>query len=305
MSSTASFCHYYNQNECKSCKWIEIPYTKQVEQKEDLLRQALSFLSDFTLEKTVVSKTLGFRNKAKMVVTGSVENPVIGLAGDETLDQGKEILACPIQHPKLNELIQALPKYIHEFNLIPYQIKSREGELKGLILFYSENSNQLYLRFVLRSKECVSRIQKLLPRLQGEFPNLVCVSANIQPVPHAILEGKEEIFVTSRKEIDLDLGRVKLKLSPRAFVQTHTELAKELYGTATSWIAETKPKLMVELFCGQGAFSFFAAGVAEKIIGVELNADAVTTANATAKELGLHHELHLCRREDFRRREGC
>jgi 23S rRNA (uracil747-C5)-methyltransferase len=274
-----TFCPYYNRQECKSCEWIEIPYADQLLKKGG----------------AVPSREQGFRNRAKMSVTGTSDSPIIGLTGEENLDEGRELLHCPIQHPKLNEVIAALPEFIREFNLIPYQISTKKGELKGLILFYSPLTNQMYLRFVLRSKECVSRIIKLLPKLQKQFPHLVCVSANIQSIPHQILEGKEEIFITEQKYIEHRLGNINLKLSPQAFVQTNVEMATQLYQTAADWIAEIHPKKMLELFCGQGAFSFFAAHSADEILGIEINEDAVRTANETAAELGLNHVFFQCR----------
>jgi 23S rRNA (uracil747-C5)-methyltransferase len=278
-----TFCPYYNRQECKSCTWIEIPYADQLVKKEN----------------AVPSNPIGFRNRAKMIVTGTSEKPVIGLTGETDLDEGRELLHCPIQHPKLNEVIAALPDYIHEFNLIPYQIENRKGELKALILFYSPLTNQMYLRFILRSKECVSRIIKLLPKLQTQFPHLVCVTANIQPIAQAILEGKEEIFITEQKFIEHQLGHLTLNLAPQAFVQTNAEVATKLYQMAADWITEIKPEKMLELFCGQGAFSLFAAKSAKKILGIEINEDAVKTANETAQKLGYTHLSFECRDAAF------
>ncbi len=280
-------CEYFNAHTCRSCNWIEQDYSQQLLQKESIIRKELNV--QFPFEKSTSSSTKGFRNRAKMSVTGTSSDPIIGLTGEDHLDQGRKLLHCPIHHPKLNTVIEALPDFIREFNLIPYQIESKQGELKGLILFYSPGSDHMYLRFVLRSKECVSRIIKLLPKLQNQFPFLKCVTANIQPTPHAILEGKEEIFITEQKFIDHSLGQITLALSPQAFVQTNVEVATKLYQTAAAWIAEIKPNKMLELFCGQGAFSFFAAQSAKEILGIEINEDAVNTANQTAKKLQLSH----------------
>jgi 23S rRNA (uracil747-C5)-methyltransferase len=282
-----SFCSYFNSNQCKSCTSIEEDYASQLTNKNGFLKKALSFFPELNLANPYPSSIQGFRNRAKMVVTGTVNDPIIGLTGEDDLDIGRELLNCPIHHPKLNELIQAIPDYIREFNLIPYQIKTQKGELKGLILYYSEASQELYLRFVLRSKECVSRLQKMLPRLQTQFPKLVCISANLQPVPHAILEGREEIFLTARHSIFYQLGELKLTLSPQAFVQTNEKVALGLYQTAAEWIASLKPPRMLELYSGQGAFSFFAAKAPSEILGIEINPDAVRTANETASKLGL------------------
>ncbi len=244
------------------------------------------------LEPSVHSPLQGFRNRAKMIVTGSVENPVVGLLGEDNLDQGREILYCPIHAPKLNQIIASIPEFIRSYNLIPYNIKERRGELKGLIAFYSPVTHQAYLRFILRSKECVARIKKLVPVLQSRLPEVLCITANIQSIPHAIQEGPEEIYLTDRKDIDLQVGPICLKLSPQAFVQTNMTVATELYQTGARWIQEAQPKKVLELFCGQGAFSLVTAQSAtavEEFLGIELNRDAVRSANETAKLLGLRH----------------
>jgi 23S rRNA (uracil747-C5)-methyltransferase len=46
---------------------------------------------------------------------------------------------------------------------------------------------------------------------------------------------------------------------------------------------------MLELYCGQGAFSFFAAPFIQKGVGLEINQDAVKSANQTATRLGFSH----------------
>lgn len=289
-----SFCPRFNQAHCRSCTWIERDYAQQIAQKEERIREALSFFPQVPLEPPFQSAIQGFRNRAKMTVTGTVQEPLIGLLGAEALDEGRELLDCPIHHPRLNELLAALPEWIRRANLIPYRIQERTGELKGLIAFYSPQSDQMYLRFVLRSRECVLRIKKILPELQRQFPSLVCVSANLQPIPAAILEGPEEIVLSEKGFIEHRLGDLVLNLSPQAFVQTNVEVATALYRTAAHWIGESRPERMLELFCGQGAFSFFAAQSASHVVGVEINSEAVRTANATAEALRLKHLEFRC-----------
>lgn len=290
----STFCSYFNQSLCKSCGWIETPYRDQLAKKEEKVRAALSFFPSFELEKSVESPPQGFRNRAKMGVTGSVQKPVIGLLGETELDEGRELLTCPIHHPKLNELIAALPELITQYDLVPYRIRERRGELKGLIAFHSPLSDQMYLRFVLRSENLLASLRALVPELQRRFPSLVCISANIQPIPHAILEGPDEILLTQRGHIDHLIGPLKLKLAPQAFVQTNVSVATLLYQTAAQWTAEARPDKYLELYSGQGAFSFFSAQSATQLMGIEINPSAVLTANETARELGMSHLSFKC-----------
>jgi 23S rRNA (uracil747-C5)-methyltransferase len=292
----ASFCSYFNQGQCRSCELIETDYSSQIAQKEKLVLESLG--EGVVLAPSIRCSEQEFRNRAKMTVTGSVEKPIIGLLGEKDLDSGRELLRCPIHHPKLNALIAELPAWITAYNLYPYSIKDRKGELKGLIAFYSPLSNEMYLRFILRSKDCVSRLIKMLPALQKDFPSLTSVSANLQPIAHAILEGKEEIFLTEKKFIEHKLqtekGQIRLRLAPQAFVQTNVEVATELYQTAARWISEAKCDRVLDLFCGQGAFSFFAAPHVKSVLGIEINADAVISATESACEQGFSHLKFKC-----------
>lgn len=281
-----TFCAYYNHGICRSCSLLPIPLPEQIEFKEKNIREKLQ---PKALLPTVQSRPQGFRNKAKLSVTGTLLNPIIGITGQEDLDQGREILNCPIHHPKINEALELIKTFIPIAKLQPYDIKSQKGELKGLILFYSEQSQELYLRFILRSKESLDRIRKNISHLQSQMRHLKVITANIQPIPHALLEGPEEIYFSQETYLHHTLGLHAFDLTPTAFVQTNMGVAEELYQTARDWIQETKAKTFLELFCGQGAFSFFASDVVEKGLGVEINSDAVVRANRTAEKLGLAH----------------
>lgn len=287
-------CAYYNQSICRSCQLIDQNYQDQIRGKEKSLSLALAPFTSRPLMPSVTSPQWGFRNKAKLTVTGTLEQPVIGLGGEETLDEGRELLDCPLHHAKLNQLMHHLLPFIQTARLAPYQIAKREGELKGIIAFYSLESQAMYLRFVLRSQESISRIKKHLSVLTDALPELKCISANIQPVPHALLEGELEIILTEQQTITHQLGDISFELAPNAFVQTNQVVSQKLYATAAQWVAEISPAKFTELFCGQGAFSFFIAPHVAEGLGIEINPHAVSQANASATQLKLPHLQFIC-----------
>ncbi|WPU64972.1 23S rRNA (uracil(1939)-C(5))-methyltransferase RlmD [Peredibacter starrii] len=283
-----NICGYFQQGICRSCDLMEVDYRDQLQMKEKLLSESLNDFS-VSLLPSVASQEFSFRNKAKFVVTGTMENPVIGLWGEKNLDSGRELLNCPLHLDEINQALPAIKKFITEAKLVPYNIEAKKGELKGIILFYSPSSKESYLRFIMRSKEAVTRITKHHHALLNDLPHLKSLSVNIQPVPHALLEGDEEVFITQTSSVNHRLGTVDMKLGPRAFVQTNQAVAEKLYATAADWVKESGSKKFLELFCGQGAFSFFAAKNIEEGLGIEINADAVQQANLTAEKQNLPH----------------
>lgn len=284
-----TFCGYFDEGKCQSCSLISTEYTEQLKLKENSLKKHLEKFSDWKLLPSQASKPTQFRNKAKLVVTGTLESPIIGLGGSEDLDQGREILNCSLHHPFINRVLNFMPEYIGFTRLTPYQIKEKKGELKGLIIYYSEDSKESYLRFILRSKESLDRIKKHLPELVDKFPEITSISANIQPVPHAILEGDEEVFLSEKNFINHQIKNFSLRLGPQGFVQTNHKVAQALYETAANWTEELHIEKFSELFCGQGAFSFFMAPKVKSSIGFEINPEAVKEANRTARSLGYDH----------------
>ena len=284
-----TFCSYFNEGICSSCTKIQTPYQDQISDKLGLLKNLLAPFAPFDLRPPVLSPPLAFRNKAKFSVTGQLDAPIIGLTGEDDLDQGREILNCPLHHPSINNLARGLTDFIRVARMTPYHIKSRTGELKGLIIYHSSETNESYLRFILRSKESLDRIKKNLPQLQERFSNLTCVSANIQPIPHAVLEGDEEIFFTPNNSIHHKIGEISMNLHPQGFVQTNQGVAVSLYSTAAQWAEELHPQSFIELFSGQGAFSFYVQKFVKSALGIEINQEAVARANETARQLKLDH----------------
>jgi 23S rRNA (uracil747-C5)-methyltransferase len=289
-----TFCGYFDEGKCQSCTLIKMDYSQQLRRKEESLKNYLKDFSGWELAPSQASEIQGFRNKAKMTITGTLEKPIIGLSGEIDLDQGREILNCSLHHPFINQLLSFMPEFISLSKLPPYQIKLKKGELKGIIIYFSESSQEAYLRFILRSKESLDRIKKNLPILLREFPQLTSISANIQPIPHAILEGEEEVFFTEKKFIRHRIKDFSLRLAPQGFVQTNQKIAEKLYETAAHWVKELKINKFSELFAGQGAFSFFVSPYIEMGLGIEINSEAVAEASRIADSLNLPHLKFRC-----------
>jgi 23S rRNA (uracil747-C5)-methyltransferase len=71
-------------------------------------------------------------------------------------------------------------------------------------------------------------------------------------------------------------------------------MAQKLYKTAAQWAKELKIEKFAELFCGQGAFSFFMAPHVRQAVGLEINAAAVAEANATARQRSIANVSFVC-----------
>ncbi len=279
-------CSYFQAGLCRSCTWIEKNYAKQIVDKQAACQAALPVVAAEVWDAPVPSAEAGFRNKAKMVVGGTVTQPVLGITDAE--GRAVDLTACSLYPQRMQAAFALIGEFIARAGLAPYNVAARCGELKFVLLTYAEHSGELGLRFVLRSKQSLAALQAHLPGLYAALPRLAVVSVNIQPVHQAILEGDEEIILSERQSLTMQLNAMNLHLRPRSFFQTNTQVAAALYRTAQAWVAELAPASAWDLFCGVGGFALHLAPVVRgQVTGIEVSAEAIASARQTAAELGL------------------
>lgn len=277
--SRALDCAYFDAWRCRSCTLLETPYARQLAEQQATVERMLPALA---WEPPFASAVAGFRNKAKMAVAGTLDAPTLGiLAADGS---GIDLQACPLHERPIQDAMPVLEALVRDAALTPYDVPSRRGELKHLLLTASPDG-ELALRLVLRSSEAIPRIRKRLAALLEALP-LASVSVNLQPAHKAVLEGDDEL-VLHGGTLRMRVNDVPLRLKPRSFFQTNTAVAAGLYRQATAWIDEVDPASALDLYCGVGGFALHAARPGRRMAGVEVAADAIDAARESAAELGL------------------
>jgi len=277
-------CHHFDAGRCRSCTWIERPYATQVADKERHCRELLARGPELTWLPPVRSAEEGFRNKAKMVVAGSVAEPTLGIL--DPVGGGVDLRDCGLHAPLIQAALPVLADFVTRAALTPYDVRARRGELKHLLVTASPDG-ELMVRFVLRSTESLARIRKHLPGLLERLPALAAASINLQPHHKAVLEGAEEIALTERETLPMRVNGLVLHLRPQSFFQTNTDVAAALYRQGREWVEEAGPRTVWDLYCGVGGFALHVAAPGREVVGVETSAEAVASATLTATESGL------------------
>jgi len=198
-----------------------------------------------------------------------------------------DLTACPLYPAGFASVFAVLKPFIARAGLTPYNVARRRGELKFLLLSESSRDGRLMLRFVLRSTARLAQLRAALPWLQQQLPQLSVISANIQPVHMAILEGDEEIALTENQALADQLNHVPLWIRPRSFFQTNPAVAAKLYDTARQWVSELGVQAMWDLFCGVGGFGLHCATPEMQLTGIEISAEAIACAQRSARQIGL------------------
>lgn len=278
-------CAQYMAGRCRSCQWLDKPYPQQLADKQYHLEDLLACHTVTQWLTPIFGRESTFRNKAKMVVSGSVERPLLGMLHRD--GTAVDLCDCPLYPASFAPVFTVLKTFIARAGLTPYNVARKRGELKFLLLTESTYSGELMLRFVLRSETKLAQLQAALPWLQQQLPQLAVISANIQSVHMAILEGEREIPLTEQQALLEQFNQVPLFIRPQSFFQTNPQVAASLYATARQWVRELSISSMWDLFCGVGGFGLHCAGPETQLTGIEISAEAIACARQSADQLGL------------------
>ena len=278
-------CALYDAGRCRSCQWITQPIPEQLSAKTADLK---NLLADFPVEEwcaPVSGPEQGFRNKAKMVVSGSVEKPLLGMLHRDGTPE--DLCDCPLYPASFAPVFAALKPFIARAGLTPYNVARKRGELKYILLTESQSDGGMMLRFVLRSETKLAQLRKALPWLQEQLPQLKVITVNIQPVHMAIMEGETEIYLTEQQALAERLttcrcGSVR-KVSSRLIRRSPASCTLP----RATGCGSCRLNHMWDLFCGVGGFGLHCATPDMQLTGIEIAPEAIACAKQSAAELGL------------------
>lgn len=260
-----------------------VPYSEQVSELDRTIRE--------TLRRQVASSAWHpvrfgpeshFRNKAKLAIGGTREAPTFGIL--DGARRGVDLRQCGLYEPGLAEVLPRLCEAVTELGLTPYDVATRSGEFKHLVVTHA-STGELLVRFVLRSPGQIGRIRRGLPALRAAAPGVRVVSVNLQPEHKAVLAGPDETVLTDDDTLPMPVGPVTLRLRPESFFQTNTAVATRLYARAAEWVDDDAQTLW-DLYCGVGGFGLsIGARRSLQVLGVEIEAGAVAGARLGAEDL--------------------
>ncbi|MFJ6172582.1 23S rRNA (uracil(747)-C(5))-methyltransferase RlmC [Curtobacterium sp. NPDC092190] len=284
-------CDYFDRGVCRSCTLMGQPYGDQVLDKEirtrELLRDAVEAAGGpgaIEWLPAITSPESGYRNKAKMVVGGTVQRPTVGILDHR--QRGVDLRHCGICTPGIRRALPVLADFVADTGLIPYDVAARRGELKFVLVTESPDG-ELMVRFVLRSEGQLPRLRERLDALRRVMPEAVVVTANLLPEHKAVTEGEREVVLTEQETLPMRFGSIAMHLRPQSFFQTNTSVASQLYDQASAWIDEVGPASMWDLYCGVGGFALHAARPGRAVTGIETSREAIRSAKQSAREAGL------------------
>lgn len=274
--------------QCGGCQIQEMSYEKQLEFKNNKVKNNLQRIGGFSAEflNEVMQPIIGmdapiaYRNKAQFPFAPNKNGEVVTgfyAKGTHSIIPNTD---CAIGAAVNEEILKKVLDFMKREHITAYDETTGKGLLRHVLIRYGFVTKEVMVCFVINGANMpkADMIAKSLMSIEGMTS--ICYSVNkkntnvIMGDSYGIIAG--EGFITDY------IGDVKYQISPLSFYQVNPVQTKELYGKALEYAGLTGEETVWDLYCGIGTISLFLAQKAKKVYGVEIIPQAIDDARNNA-----------------------
>lgn len=278
---------------CGGCCWQQMSYLSQLKEKQGRVQKA--FGKDAIVEPIIpAEKIFGYRNKMEFTFS---ENRAgmryLGLMIAQAEPYVFNVEECHLSSRWFSDVLTSVRAWWEGSGLKAYNPPRDEGTLRYLTLREAVRTGQkmAILNVSGNPEFAPSRAQ-----LDG-YVEAVKAAVPNEPISvflrvHQTKKGKPTQFYEMHlsgpdhmiEQLHLSSGMLSFKISPISFFQPNTLQAEKLYNTAMELLTPFKPKVVFDLYCGTGTLSMAASRFADRVVGIELSAEAVLDGEENLKQ---------------------
>ncbi|WP_301900649.1 23S rRNA (uracil(1939)-C(5))-methyltransferase RlmD [Roseburia hominis] len=190
--------------------------------------------------------------------------------------------ACQIEDELSGAIIRDIRGLLHSFKIKTYDEDTGYGLLRHVLVRRGFHSGEVMVVLVLGSPVLPSK-NHFVKALRELHPEISTVIVNVNDKRTSMVLGDKESVIYGKGYIEDTLCGCTFRISPKSFYQVNPVQTEILYGKAIAYATLTGNETVVDAYCGTGTIGIIAAKSAKKVIGVELNRDAVRDAVKNAK----------------------
>lgn len=278
---------------CGGCQLMHLAYTKQLEIKKEKVSNALLRIGK--IDPSIVQDCipsplpLGYRNKIQLPVRAG---PSLGLYAKGSHD------FIPVDHCLIHsdlgeEVFGQMKKIIKNSEVIPFDPKTKEGELRHVLIKSAIHTNEALVVLVTNQNQ-TPKLQLLAKTIMNKIPFVKGVVHNVHNEKENVILGSHFETLEGVSHIQERLSDLTFSISAASFFQINPLQAENLYLKALE-MADVQPSdTVLDAYCGVGTLSLFFARKAKKVIGVESVPDAISDAIKNGEKNGITNVSFVC-----------
>lgn len=277
--------------ECGGCTFQNMSYKDQLSLKKQFVIDSFERIGGFenppVLEVISSPQEWFYRNKMELSFGDDMErNFSLGFHIPGRRYDIFSLKECFLQSELLSEIVTFVREFAFKNNLSPINSKG-EGDLITLTIREGKNTGECMV-YLTTTQGPFKWMKELSNCLQTSFVNRITSfhwmekiaekGVRTQIIDHHIF-GNTNI----REKLIIDGHAFEFIVEPQAFFQPNTKGAEFLYVEILKRLGDASNSVVFDLFCGTGTIGIILASKAKKVIGIEINEDAIKSARQNAE----------------------
>ncbi len=266
---------------CGGCQLLDIPYEKQLEKKQRQVEELLKGSCKVVCPIQGMEDPFHYRNKVHGAF-GYRKGEVISGIYKEGTHELVAVEQCLLEDKKADEIIGTIRGMLKSFKIKTYDEDTGYGFLRHVLVKRGFATGQIMVVLVTASPVFPSK-NNFVKALREQHPEITTIVQNLNDRQTSMVLGERENVLYGRGTIEDELCGCIFRISSRSFYQVNPVQTEKLYAKAMELAGLTGRETVIDAYCGIGTIGIIAAGRAGKVIGVELNQDAVRDAVQNAR----------------------
>jgi len=266
---------------CGGCQLQHMSYQGQVEFKQKLVEKLLGQYHRVN-GIMVMKEPYFYRNKVHSALAYDKNRNIISGIYEKNTHNVIAIKQCIIQDRHADAIIQSIRELMRSFRLEPYNEDTGHGFLRHILVKTGFASKQVMVVIVAAVPVFPSK-NNFVKALLNIHPEITTVVMNINSRKTSAILGDSEKILYGKGYIEDTLCGHVFQISPKSFYQINPVQTEELYSKAIEMAGLRGNEEVLDAYCGIGTISLIVSDRVKKVIGVELNKDAIRDAIRNAK----------------------
>lgn len=267
---------------CGGCQLLKDSYEKQISRKQETLRKLLKPYCR-TQSFLPMEDPLYYRHKVTAAFDRDGKGNVISGVYREGTHIVVPVTECFLENRKADAIMATIRGLLKSFKIKTYDEDTDYGLLRYVQVRVGCATGQIMVVLVLSTPILPSK-NNFVKALRKEHPEITTVVVNVNNKKTSMVLGEKQQVIYGPGYIEDELCGLRFKISPGSFYQVNPVQTERLYNKAMEYAALTGKETVLDAYCGTGTIGMIAASRAGKVIGVELNQQAVRDAVTGAKK---------------------
>ena len=284
-------CPLYKK--CGGCQLQNLTYEEQLEFKQKLEER---LLSKFCKVEPIIGMDNPFHYRNKVQAAFGFDkkrNKIISGVYQSGTHRIVPVDSCQIEDKKADEIIVTIRNLMKDFKFQPYNEDTGRGFIRHVLVKRGFSTNQIMVVIVTGTPVFPAK-NNFTKALLKKHPEITTIIHNVNPYRTNLVLGNQEKVLYGKGFIEDILCGLTFRISAKSFYQINPTQTEILYNTAIAYAQLTGKETFFDSYCGTGTIGLIAAGKANKVIGVELNRDAVKDAISNAKRNNVENIRFYC-----------